>query len=166
MTIFLIGMPGCGKTTIGKLLAESLQISFFDTDTIISSLEEMTISEIFVRHGEAYFRKLETGLLSNWKLHNAVIATGGGLPCHDNLIERINEIGTSVWLKVPVAILEQRLNIEATTRPLIENQDNVTKWLKESLRLRSPFYSDAKIRINANEHPDIITKRILRQLYT
>ncbi|HRO73331.1 MAG TPA: shikimate kinase [Saprospiraceae bacterium] len=166
MTIFLIGMPGCGKTTIGKLLAESLQISFFDTDTIISSLEEMTISEIFVRHGEAYFRKLETDLLSNWKLHNAVIATGGGLPCHDNLIERINEIGTSVWLKVPVAILEQRLNMEATTRPLIENKDNVTKWLKESLRLRSPFYRDAKIRMNGNEHPDIITKRILRQLYT
>lgn len=165
MTIFLIGMPGSGKSTIGKQLAEKLQIPFFDTDEIISSLEEMSISEIFNTYGELHFRKLEADLITNWKLHNAVIATGGGLPCNDELMSHLNNLGLTIWLKVSTAALEQRLEAEIETRPLLNQDGKLLPWIKSTLKERTPYYNQAKTRINATESPEVITNRILRKLY-
>lgn len=166
MTIFLIGMPGSGKTTIGKQLAEKLQIPFFDTDEIISSLEEMSVNDIFNTNGVLHFRKLETDLITNWKLHNAVIATGGGLPCSDELMNHLNNLGLTIWLKVSTATLEQRLKNEIETRPLLTQDGNLLPWIKSTLRERTPYYKQAKIRINATDSLEVITNKILRKLYS
>ncbi len=165
MTVFLIGMPGSGKSTIGKLLAEHLTLSFFDTDSIISSMEGMSVSEIFESKGETYFRELEYDLFKTWKLHNAVIATGGGLPCHDNLIDRLNEIGTTIWLKIPIPILVERIMNVENVRPLLSNANNLMNQIRSTLKERTPFYSKANHKINANEDIEVVKKRILRKLY-
>lgn len=165
VTIFLIGMPGSGKTTIGNLLAEKLQIPFYDTDNIISAIEGLTIPEIFDCYGESHFRKAELELISNWKLYNAVIATGGGLPAHDNLMNQLNKLGISIWLKVSSDRLIERLQDEIVSRPLMQNEE-LSKWVKETLRNRKPYYSQAIIRINANENPETIVNKILSKVYS
>lgn len=167
MTIFLIGMPGSGKTSIGKQLAEKLQLPFFDTDEIISSLESKSIPEIFEASGESYFRTLESDLMNHWKLHHAVVATGGGLPAHGDLMEVLNNLGTTIWLKTPMKKLEERLtNVDLGDRPLFQNSTDISKTIKTMLQARKPFYNQAKIRINADESEAIIVNRILRKLYS
>ncbi len=165
MTIFLIGMPGSGKTAIGNYLAEKLQLPFYDTDNIIASIEGMSLSQIFEIHGEDYFRNLEVELMKTWKLHNAVIATGGGLPCHNDIMATLNNNGITIWLKASIDILSQRLEIESNNRPLLKDI-HIKSWVKHALKERKPFYSQAKIKINANETITIVVNRIISKLYS
>lgn len=165
MTIFLIGMPGSGKTVIGNYLAEKLQLPFYDTDNIIASIEGMSMSQIFEIHGESYFRNLEAELMKTWKLHNAVIATGGGLPCHNDIMALLNNNGITIWLKAPIDILSQRLENKSNDRPLLKDI-NIKNWIKHTLKDRKLFYSQAKIKINANEAITIVANRIISKLYS
>ena len=87
MLIFLVGMMGSGKTTVGQMLANELSLPFFDTDEILTSIEDRSIPEIFSQNGEEYFRSLEKELIDNWKISDGIVATGGGLPCFNDLME-------------------------------------------------------------------------------
>ena len=78
--LFIIGLPGCGKTTLSKALAEYLNYNFYDMDLIIEEKEKMKISAIFENYGEKYFREKESEILEELsELNNAVISTGGGI---------------------------------------------------------------------------------------
>lgn len=165
MTIFLIGMPGSGKSTIGKLLAERLQLPFFDTDEIISNIEECTVSEIFSHKGEAYFRDLEKGLISNWKMTNCVVATGGGLPCIEGCMDIMNEKGKVVYLKSNAQTLASRMENDHN-RPLLSNMSGFDreKKLKEMLKQRDVFYNTAKIKVINNGTIDETIVKVLAKL--
>jgi shikimate kinase len=92
--IFLLGFMGSGKSTLGKKLANKLNVPFFDLDKIIEEQIGISIAEIFKTKGEEYFRTLETQVLKQliYKQAKFVIATGGGAPCFNNNIELINKI--------------------------------------------------------------------------
>ena len=117
MRIFIIGLPGCGKTTIAKLLANRLHYKFIDIDTAIEAKENMTINEIFKNKGESYFRTIETQTLNDLnQIEDVVIACGGGI-CENN--SKSSFKGITIFLKVDVKVLERRLAND-TTRPLLK----------------------------------------------
>src|SRR5436189_5502924 len=93
MKIFLIGMPGAGKSTLGRPLAAALNLPFVDLDKEIEKHEQKSIPEVFELRGEDYFRKSESTLLKSWAESNRsfVLATGGGAPCFHDGIEVINK---------------------------------------------------------------------------
>lgn len=122
MKIFLIGLPGSGKTTLGKQLAGTLKIPFVDLDTEIERREGRLIREIFKQKKEDYFRVLESNELAAWceSSKEFVMATGGGAPCFFKNMEMINQAGISIFLDVPPAVIAKRIqktNVEE--RPLL-----------------------------------------------
>ena len=97
--IVLIGMMGCGKSTVGTLLAEKLDRTFVDTDTLIEEREGRSISEIFATDGEDYFRDQELGISEELaRQQDLVIACGGGLPMKPDCIGSLKYSGTVIWL--------------------------------------------------------------------
>ncbi len=168
MTIFLIGMPCSGKSTLGLQLAEHLQMPFFDTDAIIEDMEGMKVSDIFTKHGEARFRDLEHELMANWKLSHVVVATGGGLPCHNDLIDILNSKGKTIWLQASIDVLSERLSQSEVIRPLTDGKSDkeIKSKLKELLKNRKPIYSKAQIRVKVESDSEVTLRNILRKLYT
>ena len=97
--IVLIGMMGCGKTTVGELLAMRLKKQLVDTDKLIEAREGMTVAEIFETQGEGYFRSLEMGMAQALSLRSdLIIACGGGLPLQEGAMAALKESGIVIWL--------------------------------------------------------------------
>lgn len=146
MKIFLIGMPGSGKTTLGKRLAEKLTLDFVDLDEEIQREAGKSVQEIFSQQGEDIFRQLESSLLSKWSAsaRSFVMATGGGAPVFFNGIETINNSGISVFLDVSVDEILRRLSA-LNDRPLLLSSDEEEKRVKLTalLEKRLPIYQKA-----------------------
>ncbi|MBS3029089.1 MAG: shikimate kinase [Dolichospermum sp. DET50] len=160
VNLYLVGMMGVGKTTIGKLLAEEIGYRFVDTDEVIVKAAGKSINEIFAENGEAEFRQLESDVLAQVCAYTKlVIATGGGIIMQQHNWSYLHH-GLIVWLDVPVQIILQRL-AEDDTRPLL--QDDPESKLRSLLEQRQPMYSqaDLHITINAAETPEEIATRIL-----
>ncbi|MEO0455892.1 MAG: shikimate kinase [Cyanobacteria bacterium P01_A01_bin.114] len=162
--VYLVGMMGAGKSTVGKCLAEQLGYRFLDTDTVIEQTAEQPISQIFADQGEGAFRDLETQVLNQVSTYpRLVVATGGGM-----VIKPINwsylQYGAVVWLEVPVDQLVARLEGDAS-RPLLQTADLRTK-LEDLLAQRHDRYAQADIRITheRGEGPDAIATRITAAL--
>ena len=162
--IFLIGMPGSGKSTIGKKLASQLNYSFLDFDGEIERNEGATIKAIFELKGEPYFRQIEAQVLSKVSdfEKNIVVASGGGTPCYYNGIELMNLSGTTVFIDVSPKVLIERLDSDMD-RPLLK--DNVGIKIRELYNERIKVYSKAHIRIKAdNISIDDLITRIVEEL--
>lgn len=154
MKIFLIGMPGSGKTTLGKRLAKEMLTDFVDLDKEIEKREGKSVQQIFAENGEDYFRQIESKELIEWagSSKSFVMATGGGTPCFYEGIKVINQSGLSIFLDVPLTTLFSRLE-KKTDRPLLnasdikEKKERLTSLLSQRLR----FYQQANITVrNAN----------------
>ena len=141
--IFLIGYMGCGKTTLAKKLASKLSFEWLDTDTFIEKQEGITVSEIFSNYGENYFRSLELKLIQSLDLSvPTIVSTGGGLPCFNNLMEQLNQKGTTIYLERSPKELFQRLHQGKTKRPLLANKSDqeLLQFIEENLEKRNPIY--------------------------
>lgn len=164
--IYLIGFMGCGKSTIGRKLAEALSYDFLDLDTLIESQQKKSISDIFKQQGEEDFRRIENAALQSTKnMNRVVIATGGGTPCfHDN-IDWINKAGTSVYLKCAIDTLHQRL-INSIDRPLVQGKTTaeLRTYIQQTLRSRRAFYQQAKIRVLANVGLQATVQKVISKL--
>ena len=115
--LYLIGMMGCGKSSVGSRLAEILQVSFVDLDSLIEEQAKMPISDIFARFGEEGFRMRETAALRSISTQPSVIATGGGIITREENIRIMQETGLVIWLQRP---LERILaDIPDSGRPLL-----------------------------------------------
>ncbi|MEM9904270.1 MAG: shikimate kinase [Cyanobacteria bacterium P01_D01_bin.44] len=170
--VYLVGMMGAGKSTVGKRLAEQLGYRFLDTDTVIEQTAGHPISQIFAEQGETVFRDLETQVLNQVSTYpRLVVATGGGM-----VIKPINwsylQYGAVVWLDVPVVQLVTRLTGDAS-RPLLQTAEQTTEQtadlqtkLEDLLAQRHGRYAQADIRIayEAGEGPDAIATRIITAL--
>src|SRR5213083_1883630 len=122
MKIYLVGFMGAGKTTVGHELAARLDVPFFDLDELVEAAEKMSIKEIFVQHGEPYFRKRERDILrSTHNLEDAVIATGGGTFTFEENIQFIQSEGLSVYLSATYALLRSRIGDKAAERPMFRD---------------------------------------------
>jgi shikimate kinase len=149
--IFVIGMPGCGKSTEGKILAKKLGWNFIDLDKKIESEMGSDIQSIFKMQGEAYFRELERKALIQLKvLDNAVIACGGGTIAFHNNMQWIKENGFSIYLRAEPRLLLRRILSSKTQRPLFEglNEEEILVKIKELLEKRGLFFEQADISID------------------
>ena len=146
MKIILIGMPGSGKSTLGRVLAKMLQYQFIDLDERIEAHEGKTIAEIFAAYGEEYFRNTERKILNSaLQESNAIISTGGGAPCFFDNMEQIKSGGTSIYLNVSIEALLSRLNAGKATRPMLseKSDEELRLFLDLKLKERAPFYEQA-----------------------
>ena len=143
--LYLVGMMGAGKTTIGRKLANRLGYRFIDTDDLIEQTAKQPINQIFAQSGEAEFRRLESEVLSQLSAYTElVVATGGGIVTQSMNWSYLRH-GVVVWLDVPIPVLMSRLSGD-TSRPLLKEVDLETK-LKTLLTERSNLYAQADVRI-------------------
>ncbi len=138
--IFLVGMMGAGKTTVGKLLAQHLEKTFVDSDEEIQQRTGVTIPHIFDIEGEAGFRQREMNVIQELvKLNNIVLATGGGVVLNEHNRDALICNGLVVYLKSTVHDLWQRTRHDRS-RPLLQGADPRSK-LKELYEQRDPLYA-------------------------
>ncbi len=143
--LYLIGMMGAGKTTIGRKLANRLGYRFVDTDTLIEQSASQSVSELFASTGEAAFRQLETQVLAQVSAYtNLVVATGGGIIAQQMNWSYLHH-GLVIWLDVPVSILVSRLSSDSS-RPLLKDV-NLSDKLTDLIAERGELYAQADIRI-------------------
>lgn len=109
MNIILIGMPGCGKSTVGVVLAKALGMDFVDTDLIIQRSRNMRLHQIIEQLGDEGFRVLENEVLSSIDTDNHVIATGGSAVYGTEAMEHLRAIGTVVYIRLEYEQIEERL---------------------------------------------------------
>jgi shikimate kinase len=162
--LYLIGMMGSGKTTIGQILAPQLEYRYFDTDTLIEQVVGQSIAEIFAESGEAAFREIETKVLSELCAYtHLVVATGGGIIKQQQNWSYLQH-GVVVWLDVPVEQLYQRLQGD-TTRPLLRDPDPMGK-LRSLLDQRQSLYAQADVRVivGPEDTPEQIATAVLGEI--
>ena len=156
MIFFLVGLPGCGKSSLGKKFSHILGYPFYDLDHSIEAGEGKTIAELFTLHGEQNFRKLEQKYLHETKnIEKAVVATGGGTPCFFNNMELINSLGTSIFLDVSPKEIAHRLSESGISkRPLLKgkSREDICITLEHLRHARLLYYSQSHISI---ANPDI-----------
>lgn len=160
MRIYLIGYMGSGKSTLGRRLAEHLNLQFVDMDHYIEMRNHKTIPQIFAELGETEFRKKERKALEELaEFSDIVIATGGGAPCFFDNIDVMNNSGKTIYLNIDPVILAERLMKSKTERPLIKgkSREELVAFIDETLNRRNQFYKQAKFEIT---RPDIDLKEI------
>jgi shikimate kinase len=155
MLIFLVGYMGAGKSSVGQLLAQKIDYRFIDTDSWIENRCCKPIPELFEQYGEEYFRAKEKEciefLVGKDKI---VIATGGGLPCSNGLMDLMNELGEVVYLQASITNLTNRLFSDTQVRPLIEDVKSkleLASFIKKHLSERENVYNLSRYIIELNE---------------
>jgi shikimate kinase len=142
LNVILIGFMGCGKTTVGQLLARQLGFRFLDTDQLIVKKARRSIPDIFSQEGEAGFRALEASVLEDLAgTQRSVIATGGGIITVPDNIPRLRALGLVIWLNPPEELLFQRI-MRNHDRPLVRTP-NPRETVRELMGVRRPLYTSA-----------------------
>ena len=153
MLIFLVGYMGGGKATIGRGRARQLGLRFIDMDTEVERRAGMSVAEFFAAHGEAAFRREEREVLQGLTAErDAVVATGGGVPCFFDNMEVMNAAGLTIYLKMGPEKLAARLEYGKAKRPLLRDktQEELQAFIAENLVGREPFYARAKMVMDCN----------------
>lgn len=163
-SLVLVGIMGCGKSTVGRRLAHRLDIPFVDADTEIEQAANMTVPEIFAAHGEPYFRKGEERVIARLlKEGPQVLATGGGAFMSEATRNEIAENGISVWLKADLDTVMERVRKRAN-RPLLQTPDP-EGTMKELMAKRYPVYGRADLTVNSRDVPhDLVVEDIVEAL--
>lgn len=169
MKIFLIGYRCTGKTTVGRRLAERLEVEFLDTDRLVEQHAGSSISHLVDTRGWDVFRQVETQILMDTAgSADMVIATGGGIIMDPQNGKFIKETGFSIWLDADIKTILSRLGTDsrtASTRPSLTNKD-LLEETNELVRLRNPLYAiNAHMRIDTGSRtPEQIVNIIERRL--
>lgn len=166
--IFLIGFMGSGKSTVGELLAERLNLPFIDSDKEIEKMEGRKINDIFSTDGEAAFRQMEMNFLRQLKSTKpAVIAVGGGLPIVDGALELMHELGLVIYLNTSLLTLIKRLKDEKQLRPLLKelSDSEFHPFVEDLLSQRVHFYKQAKLIMpNERNSPIELVEKLVKEL--
>jgi shikimate kinase len=162
--IVLIGLMGAGKTTVGRRLAQRLNLPFVDADEEIEAAAGMTITEIFQMFGEEYFRDGERRVIARLIDGSPkVIATGGGAFMNERTRALILDKTTAVWLEADLDTLVDRVR-RRSTRPLLKDRDP-RQVLTDLANTRNPVYALAPIHVRSQPSPhDATVRAILRAL--
>ncbi|MCY3021539.1 MAG: shikimate kinase [Planctomycetota bacterium] len=163
MKLVLIGLRGTGKSTIGRLLAERLRWRFFDTDSLVQERAGMTIKEIFARHGEPHFRRVEAAVVQECAGHNdAVIATGGGAILDPANVDALRSGGFVVHLTAPPSELWRRIardQASPANRPqLVQGAADGVDELQQLMLARAAAYArarDVEVSVEGRSPPEV-----------
>jgi shikimate kinase len=163
-SIVFVGMPGCGKSAIGRRLAPRLELPFVDVDEEIERAAGKTIKEIFADHGESYFRDGERRVIVRLLGSGPqVLATGGGALLAEETRANIRRHGISIWVKADVPVLVRRI-VKRSNRPLFEGRDP-ERVVRELMEARTPLYAAADIVVESRDVPhDIIVGEVVDAL--
>lgn len=165
MRIYLVGYMGCGKSTIGRKVADLLGISFVDLDKYIEERYFKSVPAIFAEEGEKAFREKERiSLLEVSQFEDVVVGTGGGVPCFFDNMEVMNNNGVTVYIAPDTDVLAGRLIKSRTERPLIvgKSREELISFINDALIKRAPFYEKSKIIIRGenNLDPQLVIDKI------
>lgn len=169
--IILIGYMGAGKTTVGKALAQELNLTFYDLDWYIEERYRRTVPQLFAERGEAGFREIEKRVLHEVaEFEDVVISSGGGTPCFFDNMDYMNGQARTVYLKASSDVLFRHLKMGKTERPLLKNKtdEELKQYIQDSLAAREPFYRKAQYMLDVTllENYEKIkdSVRLLREL--
>lgn len=161
-TVFLCGFMGCGKSTVGRLLAKKLGCDFTDMDRYIEKLQGMPIPQIFAEKGEMYFRSAETDAIRELSAKSGVIACGGGAMLRKENADIANGAGTVVFIDIPFENCYVRISGDRN-RPLVMN--NTKEELNFIYDERAPIYREnSALTVSGEGSPDDIAERIISLL--
>jgi len=163
-SLVMVGLMGCGKSSVGKRLALKLGLPFIDADEEIEQVAQKTINEIFADHGEAFFRDREGKVIARLLASGPqVLATGGGAFINPETRAKIKESGITIWLKAELPVLLRRVN-KRDTRPLLKNGD-AEAVMRALMAARYPIYAEADITIESKDVPhDSIVAEVIETL--
>ncbi len=153
--VILIGMPACGKSITGVVLAKTMRKSFIDTDLLIQEKEERPLQDIINESGNDYFRKVEEEVLCSVETRNSVISTGGSAIYYDSAMKHLKEQGTVVYLKVSLETIEARLNNIKTRGVTMEKGATIASLYDERIPLYEK-YADVIIEADGFEVEDTV----------
>jgi shikimate kinase len=149
MNIAITGMMGSGKSSVGRIVARALNMKFVDTDEIIERVERMSISDIFAKKGEPYFREVEARIVGEVSQgDNYVIACGGGVVLKQENVRHLKSGGVIVNLTASPEVLHERTK-QARTRPLLEVHDRLQEF-RRIIQEREKFYSNCDFRVQTD----------------
>ena len=159
--LILVGLPGAGKSTAGRLLAERLDTHCTDIDPLIERASGMTVAELFAEEGEGAFRDRERrAVLQSLDLPPHVVAPGGGWAAEPGNIEAVDQLAVTVWLAIDPATAAARLEGDRS-RPLLE-QGPPGAVLADLARTRAPFYRKAAAQVDVSAlTPTEVADRLL-----
>lgn len=154
--IFLIGYMGCGKTTLGEPLARVMGKQFVDLDQYIEQQCGMSAKQVFMTHGEAHFRRMESEALEAVAAQggDVIVACGGGTPLEPGNMELMNRVGITVWLQASVERITSRLVLpeQRIKRPLLSgmSDEQIGESVVKGLEARRPHYEKAQLRFDSS----------------
>jgi shikimate kinase len=162
--IVFVGLMGAGKTSIGRRVAQALDLPFVDSDHEIETVSRLSIAELFERYGEPEFRALEHRVIERLVREGAgVVSTGGGAFINEQTRATVAEHGISVWLKADLDVLMERVS-KRQTRPLLKTADprgTMAKLIND----RYPIYAQADVTVESrDEKREVITAEVIETL--
>ncbi|MET3615942.1 shikimate kinase [Rhizobium aquaticum] len=160
--LVFVGLMGAGKSAIGKIAAQALDIPFVDSDHEIERVSRMTINELFAAYGEPEFRALETRVIERLlKTGPRVISTGGGAFINDNTRRVIRDMGAlTVWINADLETLWARVS-KRDNRPLLKTA-NPRETLANLMAARYPIYAEADIEVMSRDaKKEVILREVL-----
>ena len=163
--VFLIGMPGAGKSHWGRQIAQRYMIPFTDLDKYIIHLEQCNIPDLFQKYGEELFRQKEHEYLKRLIYEakpGTVIAAGGGTPCFLGNMELMKQAGTTVYLKAAPERLLQNMRFTLEMRPLLRDKEDINAFLNNMLAHRKQYYEQADYILQTQD----ISIAIFGQIFT
>jgi len=163
-SLVMIGLMGCGKTSVGRRLSVATGLGFVDADAEIELAAGKSISEIFADHGEEHFRDGERKVIARLlRSGPQVLATGGGAWMNAETRASIRRSGISIWLRAELPLLMRRV-MRRENRPLLRTSDPEAR-MRELMTQRYPIYSEADVTVDSREVPhDVMVEEILTAL--
>ena len=163
-SVVLVGLMGSGKSTIGRKLAQVIDLEFFDSDTEIENASRMSVKDLFAVYGEPEFRALEQRVMLRLMEDGPrIISTGGGAFINPEVREAVLKGGIAVWLDADIDVLMERVG-RRETRPLLNN-DDPEATMRALMEQRYPTYAEAQIRVmSRNERKDIMVGEVIEAL--
>lgn len=155
--IFIVGMPGSGKSTMARYLCSKTKFNYFDLDEEIEKKSLKSISQIFKDEGEDHFRFLETKLLKEIikKEKVFILSTGGGTPCFNKNMDVMKKNGITIFLNTSIDTLTERVS-KKNKRPLF-NSKNIKETINDMFNKRIKYYNQSKFSINNNNKEEALS---------